>query len=291
MPRYARRVIPGPFQTRRALKILNVGAVGLALAAVTSAVLTGMLHEPAGATSLATGIPTLLVGSLWAWALRRPGTVRNTSFRWGWVASMPLAMLNGALASGALMGFAGPQVDMERFFLGAFLGATVGSLIWFPALVGTLICFGVPIAWGQRLAKQGLAGEERGEWIVGLICLVMSLLGLFLSFEAYGAIAARDLVGVWMTRGFGVLGALAAATSTGLAFAREARRRRFVADAEAGQVPGYRIEPTDEGKVLIRVVSRGEGYRVADFEEEVFELDAQGQATRPKEMVVDAPLR
>ncbi len=80
----------------------------------------------------------------------------------------------------------------------------------------------------------------------------------------------------------GLLGLLAGASSTGLALAREARRRTFVADAEAGKVPGYRIEPTAEGKVLVRIVAQGKGYRVADFEEEVFELDAEGEAMRPK---------
>jgi hypothetical protein len=34
--------------------------------------------------------------------------------------------------------------------------------------------------------------------------------------------------------------------------------------------------------VLVRIVSEGKGYRVADFEEEVFELDAEGEAMRPK---------
>ena len=34
----------------------------------------------------------------------------------------------------------------------------------------------------------------------------------------------------------------------------------------------------------MRVVSQGEGYRVADFEEELFELDAQGEATRPRQL-------
>jgi len=55
-----------------------------------------------------------------------------------------------------------------------------------------------------------------------------------------------------------------------------------VADAEAGKISGYRIEPTEDGKVLVRVVWQGEGYRVRDFEEEVFELGAEGEATRPK---------
>lgn len=282
-------MIPASFQTRSALKVLNVGAVGLALAAVTSAAFAGIFHD-SGLGSVVTGVPTLAAGWLWAWVLRNPKTVGNTTFRWGWVASMPLAILNASLACGLLMSLERQAFDPGRFFLGAALGATVGALFWLPALITTLLCFGLPIAWAQRLAKKGLAGEERGEWIVGLICLMMSFLGLLISLRTQGGLSMTGFAGVWMTRAFALAGAFAAASSTGLAFAREARRRRFVADAEAGKIAGYRIDPTAEGKVLVRVVTQGKGYRVADFEEEVFELDAEGEATRPKHLAeVAAP--
>ena len=53
--------------------------------------------------------------------------------------------------------------------------------------------------------------------------------------------------------------------------------------AVGSHVKGYRVDTTDEGKVLVRIAAQGKGYRVADFEEEeVFELDAQGEALRPK---------
>jgi hypothetical protein len=43
-----------------------------------------------------------------------------------------------------------------------------------------------------------------------------------------------------------------------------------------------RVDATEEGKVLVRIVAQGKGYRVADFEEDVFELDEHGEAVRPK---------
>jgi hypothetical protein len=218
---------------------------------------------------------------LWAWLLRRPGTVGKTSIRWGWVASIPLAMLNAGLTLALLMN-ASKSFDLGRFLLAGLFGATFGVILWLPALLATLVCFGLPIARAQRLAKKGLAGEERGEWIVGLTCLVMSAVGLLIAF---GADPHPNLDGnpeVLLPRLFALLGLLAGATSTGLARAREARRRSFVAEAEAGKIPGYRIEATEEGKVLVRIVSQGKGYRVADFEQEVFELDAEGEAMRPK---------
>jgi hypothetical protein len=275
-------VIPPAFQTQRALKILNVGAVGLALAGVVAAVLANAFPEP-GRFGLASGIPTLLVGTFWAWVLRNPGTVgRKRKLRWGWVLSVPLAMLNASIACGVLMSFQGGQWDEGRFLIGAVMGVTLGAVVWLPALIATLACFGLPIAWAQQLAKKGLAGEERGEWIVGLVCVVMSIFGLCVSLAGPDPDSAGDLAGAWMTRGFSLLGALAGATSTGLALAREGRRRRFVADAGAGKIAGYRVDPTEEGRVLVRVVAQGKGYRVADFEEEVFELDADGEAMREK---------
>jgi hypothetical protein len=140
-----------------------------------------------------------------------------------------------------------------------------------------MICFGLPIASAQNHARKGLAGEERGERIVGVACLVMGLLAAALAWTSLPV----NEEGMWLPRLLAVLGALGGGTAAVLARAREGRRRKFVARAEAGEVPGYRIEATEEGKVLIRVVSQGEGYRVADFEEEVFELDAAGEAKKP----------
>jgi hypothetical protein len=209
--------------------------------------------------------------------------VGNSSFRWGWAASAPLAIVNASIASGLLFVFDGGHPNAGRFLLGAILGATAGAIVWIPALVVTLVCFGIPIASAQRLAKRGLAGEERGEWMVGMACVAMSLLGLLLSFVARVPPWDHE-PGLWISRAFAMLGIFGGGAATLLARAREARRRRFVADAEAGKTPGYRVDATDEGKVLVRIVSQGEGYRVADFEEELFELDAEGAATRPKHL-------
>lgn len=275
-------MIPTSFQTPRALRVLNIGAVGLALSSIVAAVIVVVFTQTGLAGALG-GLPTLLIGLLWAHLLRDPRTVGKSPIRRGWVASVPLAILNAALSAGLIFNLESSSFNLGKLLVTAIFGATLGAMVWIPALLATLLCFGLPIAWAQRLAKKGLAGEERGEWIVGLACLVMSGLGLLIAFGNDPSLSLRGSA-IWAPRILGILGALAGATSTGLARAREARRRRFVADAEAGKIAGYRIEPTDEGKVLIRVVSQGKGYRVADFEEEVFELDAEGEATRPKHL-------
>lgn len=278
-------MIPAAFRSQRALVVLNVAAVGLALAAATAAVFAVVFSSVAGATALVTGLPTWIIGTGWALLLRWPKTVGKSSFRWGWVASMPLAMLNASIAA-ALLFATRPNVGAmhpTELLIGALLGATIGAMFWVPALIATLVCFGLPIAHAQRLAKKGLAGEERGEWIVGLVCTVMSVAALAVSF-AVDTPRGADLAGLSVLRAFAALGALTGGAAAVLARARAARRRAFVAEAEAGRAPGYRVDDTSEGKVLVRVVSQGEGYRVADFEEELFELDAQGEATRPRHL-------
>lgn len=274
--RYLGGVLPAAFRNRRALAILNIGAVATALAAVTVAAFSHMWG--ARPSAFAVGVPTLLVGAVWAFVLRLPQTVGKSSFRLGWVTSVPLAALNAGIAAAALIaGETGRSFGLGEILGGLILGVLFGAFLWVPALLLTLVCFGLPIAWAQSLAKRGLAGEERGEWIVGLACFAMSALSLLV----WGG---HDATAAVFARGLSAAGLLLSATSTGLAAARERRRRSFVARVEQGREPGYRIDATDEGKVLMRVQENHAGYRVADFEEEVYELSAEGEATREKHL-------
>lgn len=281
-------MIPAAFQTPRVLRIINIAAVGFALAGIVAPLLGygfssagPFAHfSSVGSIGVLGGLPTLLCGMLWAWLLRLPKTVgKKRSIRAGWLASIPLAMLNSGLTAALLLTVERP-FHLINFVLTVAFGATFGVFLWGPALLITLAFFGLPIASAQRLAKKGLAGEERGEVIVGLTCAALSAFGLWISFNVDFHVAP-GAANAGILRSFAVLGLLAGASGAGLALTREARRRAFVAAAEAGTIPGYRIEATDEGKVLVRIVAQGKGYRVADFEEEVFELDEAGQARRP----------
>jgi hypothetical protein len=249
--------------------------VGLSLAACVSAVFTGIFDD-VRFVSVSTGVPTLLLGMLWAVVLRWPRTVDGSKIRWGWLASIPLAALDGGVACGLTM--SGTD-GTGKLGLGFVMGATMGVVFWLPALVVTLLCFGLPIVAAQRRAEKGLAGEERGESIVGLMCAGMSGTGLVLA-----ALSGHhpSSAGLPFCYALGIAGLLAGGAAGELARRREVRRREFVARAEAGEIPGYRVDPTEEGKVLVRIVSQGEGYRVADFEEDVFDLGAGGEATRPR---------
>jgi len=265
-----RGVLPRAFQSLRALRSLNVASVGLALSAVTAVVVAHVFSRLAngdtsvlrslggfGGFGIYVGLPTLLIGVLWAGVLRLRATVLRTSLRWGWVASIPLAMLNAGIACGLLALKAGDAGNgVEQLVFGAIAGATLGAILWIPALVATLVCFGVPIAWSQSLATRGLAGEERGEMLIGAASALVALLGVLLLFGGRGGLLPDEVMLEWFGYRLMWLCALGGA-ATGMAAAilaqqREARRKHFVKEVEAGQVAGLRVDATSEGKVLVR---------------------------------------
>jgi len=266
----ATKQLPHAFRSLGILRVLNVLAVGFALAGVSSAVGGAFLGHGAG---VVVGLPTLLCGVVWAMVLRIRATIGRSPVRWSWLASVPLAAINAALACGLLFTTgAYNTADVGSFVTGAAIGASLGAIIWIPALIATLVCFGVPLWHGQMLAAKGLAGEERGERFVAFIASLMAILGL-----VSAPLLARDASSTpnleWGSIVASVIGAgglLTGVVAAVLAHLRGLRRRAFVAEVEAGAVQGYRIADAPEGRVLMRVTSVGTGYRVADFEEPVY---------------------
>lgn len=157
------------------------------------------------------------------------------------------------------------------------LGGTFGAFVWVPALVVTLVVFGVPLWHGQRAARQGIGREEKAERTVALVAVTLACLALmtlpllpFASLQAWwlGALAAIGLVG----------GSVAALDAT-----RRARERRaFLVRVESGEAAGYRIDTAvDQARQLVRVVATGEGsYREPRFAELLAELDDAGEVKR-----------
>lgn len=267
---------PTPFRARRFLERLADLAIGFSLAAITATVFTAIFGANDGAIGLITGVPTLVFGTLWARLLRWRRTVFNGRVRVGWLASVPLAMANGAVAAGLMLSNLDHSAKpLVNFIMGMVAGATIGVMFWGPALLATLLLFGLPIAWGQRLAQKGLAGQERGDGLVGLTSALIAAVAMAWSVLSALRHAPTSFTQILASSGM-TLGALTMLT----AWLRDRQRRAFVAKVEAGEVPRFRIEPSAEGKVLVRIVSQGEGYRVADFAEEVARIDETGEVTR-----------
>lgn len=275
-------MIPAAFRSKKTLERMNIVSVGASLAAMTGTVLSGLFRDGA-IVPIVTAIPTLLLGMLWVRLLRWDRTVSGSesSVRIGWLLSLPIAAMNAAFACGLLL--AGDSSlhfgrdAMMRFFGGMVAGVTFGAIIWIPALLATLLVFGVPLASAQRLAKKGLAGAERGEAIVGGASSIIAVLAFALSLWGSFGQSAGNL---WFPRLLAVIGAMLGAGAFVSAREREAQRKKFVESVERGEVEQFRVDTTDEGKVLVRVVSQGQGYRVADYEEEIAAIDHDGGVTR-----------
>jgi|LNFM01.1.fsa_nt_gb hypothetical protein len=275
-------MIPAAFRSKKTLERLNIVSVGASLAAMTGVVLTSIFRD-ASIMPIVTALPTLVLGMLWVHLLRWDKTVTGAenSVRVGWLLSVPLAALNAALACGLMLSidrspYFRPDF-FERFLAGMLAGGLIGAIVWIPALLATLLVFGVPLGNAQRLAKKGLAGAERGEAIVGVASAVIGALALALSLAGSFRSGAGNM---WFPQMLAVLGAVFGASAFASARAREGERKKFVEAVERGEVDRFRVDTTDEGKVLVRVVSQGQGYRVADYEEAVAALDHEGGVTR-----------
>lgn len=272
--------VPVVFHAPRSIRRLNVAAVATSIAACTSALAMAVTAR-GWQWALIAGVPTFFVAWVWALCLRWQRETSNGR-RWGWFLSAPLAAMNAGLACGAMFLHDTPS-SPSGFFGGVVLGATFGFIVWLPAMCMVLVLFGIPIAHAQRLAQRGLAGEERGERTVGIISAILGAGALALAWnvpirsiwpESAAAVLGGGVVFNALAITSILCGSLAAVRST----ARERRRRRFIARVEALEEPGYRVEPTPAGKVLVRVAPITT-YRVSDRAEELFELDDAGRAT------------
>lgn len=287
------RRLPATFRSLGTLRVLNVLAVGLALAAVVGSVFGRSfsrrpdLFDKAriplfdGRLAVATAAATFVFGVVWALLLRSRATMGKGWIQRSWVASVPLAIGNAATTCALLFA----MNEGDSVFMGLLVCATFGILCWMPGLVATLLCFGLPKTWSERLAKEGLAGEERGERIVGSLSALVALLTLARVATERGFLDAftrsggsPEAIGIATVSLLAVLAAATGSSAAVFAHRRENARRAFVRGVEAGSVEGYRVDPAADGKVLVRTNALGEGYRISAFEEPVFELEETGEA-------------
>ncbi len=267
-------VIPIVFRTRRSLAALNVVAVGLAIATATTAAFLALWVERGVNWACVVGIPTTIIATAWAAILRSREKVGRVNI--GWLLSVPLAASNAGVACALMLYTQAARTD--SLLMGFFLGATFGIIAWAPALMLVLGFFGWPIAHARALAEEGLAGEDRGERIVGFASTFLSVAAVALALSTKNARLATTIPLVTMA----ALSAACGTTAAVIAQRRELRRRAFVARVEADEVPGLKVIPRAVGKVLVRVEPQDRvTYRVAPKpDEELFELDDAGRVIR-----------
>ncbi|MDB4994118.1 MAG: hypothetical protein JWM74_1550 [Myxococcaceae bacterium] len=275
----ARDDLPGAFLSPRALRRVNLVAVAATLAACTGVIATAFDNlTGSGPVSTATicAASTLAYGLIWAASLR----TRFGSFPTGWFLAVPLAALNAGTSLGlALWSSPSEAGGGQSFLSGFFLGSTIGAFVWVPALLITLLVFGVPLALGQRAARDGLGSEERGERIVAIVAMALAAMALI-----GAASVAREGFEVRLLLALGATGLLSGLYAAIDATSRERSRRAFLHSVESGDAPGFRIDALPhQPRHLVRVLDRGEGYRAPRFAEPVAELDEHGEVKRVHE--------
>ena len=279
--RYTRVLVtePGAMRKMPALRWLSIASIGGSLACATCFAFSGMGFGGGHREILVCTLSTFFFGTIWARLLLPPphSQRRNTrgkplSLRARWLLSAPLAALNAAVACACCMG------NNDSVMSGFFLGLTLGGLIWVPALALTLFVFGLPLARAQRLAAGGMAGEERGYLFVGATTAIIAALSLT-------AASRLDTVTLAFDVAFAALGIAGGAATSLSAKLRARARRAFVDDVLEGRRPGFRINESPAGPVLVRVTSvGGTAYRVTDFEEEIARMnDAHDVVMLPEE--------
>lgn len=252
------RGLPKAFRSLRVPAGLNVAAVGASLTTVTAAAFHALWRE----TFMWAAMSTFIVGTAWAAAIRvKP---KRGGVRLGWVLSPAFACGNAMLCLAFMVFAEGKPPSLETIGGVMLAGALIGAFIWIPALVLTLVFFGIPIARAQKLAERGLAGADRGEIVVGLVSATLAAIGLAVKCSP-------------IELGLAFLAITTGLAATALSVMRERARRAFVKRVEAGAVDQFRVEETAEGKVLVRVTTTGMAYRVSDFVEEIAQLSADGE--------------
>jgi hypothetical protein len=274
-------ILPTPFRPLPAFRVLNTLAVASAMMAPTGLMLEYLFASPVSQppTSGRAVLSSVVVGLLWARLLRSQRRVTRWNIQIGWAMSPVFAVLNGALIGPVLFARAPVHTFAEKLVLtlrGCLAGAIFSPVVSLPALLVALVCSGYPIARAERLSARGLAGEEQGERAVGLIAAGLGVLST-LSLRGLFHLPADLRL---LLEGFSLLAFLTGTCAALLSTVRAGRRRAFVAHAEAGRVPGYRVETAPEGKVLVRVETSGDVYRGSEHFEAVVELDHNGETKR-----------
>jgi hypothetical protein len=268
--RYDEVVVAALFHPRLTLRLLNHAALGLALGA-TAAVVLGLLQP----SLMSCALPTTVLGALVSIVVRSQKPAedeRVRSFYWAALFAAADAAVSGAIElQGEAEPFGGHGPALRITFLdGAFLGVVYGFPIWISMLGAALVVFGFPILWARHLEKSGLAGEERGETIVGSVCAIVSVMTLASCVAAHPLENREVLVPMVLAAG----GLLAGGAAALAAVVRDTERRRFLDRAASGDAPGYLVETRRGSKVLLRVAPSSTAYRGTDVEEVVFEVPA-----------------
>lgn len=272
---------PATFQASRLVRELNHAAIACSVAACTGVVITRgfagsgfMNRAPVG---LLSALSTVVYAYFWARITRD----RRRHSAIGWILSVPVAALNAGTAFALVV----ESEDWRPFEVSRALvraaesmasGATVGVIIWGPALIACLLAVGVPISLAIAAASQGVGGEDRGERALGLV--VAGLGAIASAIVAWGGFAHEgDDRGNTLLAAAGIVCGVSASV---IAHRRVADRRRLVRAAQSDDVSQWRIDKSLRSRVLVRVEAPSDAYRDTCRATALAELDERGEPVR-----------
>jgi hypothetical protein len=266
--------VPWFLQSTSLSRALTTVAVGCSLAGPE---FLAALNDSAryDSTMFVGGLSAAVLGMAGAAVLREESGPAGAFWRrWLWL--LPLVLLHATAVS--LASIVAGRSPAWNDVSGAAQTA-VAPRAWLPPLLYALLFYAIPMVWSRRLAKGGLSGAERGDQIVGAAAIATSLVPFvvpslirgactMVGFEGWVgcAVKLQPTSGIAFVRSLAVVGLLAGAAAVVVARVRASKRRAFMERAEAGQVPGYRVEERAQGKVLLRTVEKEETYRAGPEE-------------------------
>jgi len=260
-------------------------ALACAGAAGATAVFGALMKD---SVALVAGVPTLVTAGCWVGLVRLdPRFGEDCGRRARWLLALPLALVNGALGGGLFCWLTGGFGHLPSTFLGgAALGATFGIVYWGPALLATLLVLGAPLRFAERRARRGLSGEDLGGKMVGAAAATQSLIALVWQLVAQKSSGHRMSWGEaqeirrWLRpldadvgASIALLGIVAGAIVLIFSAVRSAKRKALQTRVELGLEPGFRVNLTQRGTVLVKLRAPREPFRTTNLPEEVFPLE------------------
>jgi hypothetical protein len=286
--------LPSAFRPTRAIARLQTFAVACGLAA---AVAGGMGRFDVDYRPLI-GAPVYFVfGLLAAQVMRRSRAHKDArpAARWAWVAIFPLStlavfldfvlhVLVSRLHHASVWSL--ERMDIVR------AGAIYGGIYAIPISALVFVACGLPLAYVESVAAEGLSRRERAGRALSVACGIVCVIGLLFSqfqradgdvppFDVDTSLLQPSIVAVIA---FATLGLVAAASAIALVNVRERNRRAFVDRATEGEVEGIRVVGDPHARRLVRIAEEAGSYRAStDAGEELVLLDEEGHVTHTVE--------
>jgi hypothetical protein len=280
----------------RTLGYLNTVVVAMALAASTTALVLVVYGrhldkfdtlDRLGPTFATCWVSTLLCGLIWGQVVRQWHW--NGYLRWG--LCVPLAAVSSGIC--AAIYTISNYSYYEKKYNSAYLShqyhdldvlsnmlwvMSVGSIVWVPAVLATLLVFGLPLRQVERAHAVGLFNVDRAEYKLGLVAALSSLVASTVHLTFLVAFPMN-----WTTVVFGslsVFGSGLGARSAVYAHRRIVAREHWIARIRAGECAGFAFATVGTLECVVQLIDVERTYRRAELRTPLLVMQPSGDVQR-----------